>query len=169
MPTEQGTVAIFCAKTIDRRNPISIFDRSIRALRKLYPEIPEDEFEITIPHSKNGSREMLFAFVNISKKYCNSMIIENITDTVEGLKFIVHHKYNKSEHEPTTLCSAIPTTVVTIKSLSNLSKQSVVPIGSHLKSKCLLYNEMCFLPISKTRESIKWRANSCSPIDKHYL
>lgn len=165
MSTEQGTVAIYVAKTTDRRNPISILHRSIRALRKLYPEIPEDEFEITIPHSKNGSREMLFAFVNISKKYCNSMIIENITDTVEGLKFIVHRKY-------TTLRSAIPTTVVTIKSLSNLSKpkkQSVVPIGSHLKSKCLLYNDMCFLPISKTRESIKWRANSCSPIDKHYL
>jgi len=172
MPTEQGTVAIYVAKTTDRRNPISILNRIIGALRKLYPEIPEDEFEITIPHSKNGSREMLFAFVYISKKYCNSMIIKNITDTVEGLKFIVHHKYNKSEHEPTTLCSAIPTTVVTIKS-SNFSKpkkQSVVPIGAHLiLNTCLLYNEMCFLPISKTRESIKWRANSCSPIDKHYL
>ena len=170
MPKEHGRVALFCVKTTERGNNIYLCDRIIRALRKLHPEIPEAEFEITIPHSKNCSREILFAFVYISKKYCNRMIIENITDTVEGLNFIVHHKYNKSEHEPTTVHSAIPTIVLTTKSLSNLSKpkkQSFAPIGYHLKSKCLLYNDMCFLPISKTRESIKWRTNSCSPIDKH--
>lgn len=141
---------VFCVKTTNPADKRPFNTRIIRALAQLYPGII---FEITIPRSIYGGCGSLFAFVNILKKdLLSSMVIKNALVEAEELQFIVHHNYKKSYTES-----------------SAKKKPSISPIGGHLKPKCLKYDDMCFLPISKTRESIKWRANSCSPIDKHYL